>query len=73
VGVDSHVTSGQKFPGEKGMERRRASVMQQPFCRQNSERSIRTFSRSHRKMLQQYTELTIWPARTNSWLTITLI
>jgi hypothetical protein len=43
------------------------------FCRQSSWWSLRTFSRSCRRMSQQYVELTVRPARTNSVWTIPLI
>jgi hypothetical protein len=42
----------------------------QVICRQSSGRSLRTVSLSHRKTSQQYAELAVWPARTNSmWIT----
>jgi hypothetical protein len=56
-----------KIPHEIGSVRRRVVMMQRPlFCRQRSGRSLRTFSRSRLKTSQQYMELTVWHARTNS-------
>jgi hypothetical protein len=43
------------------------------FCRQSSERSLRTFSRSRRKTSQSYTELNVWHATLNFLWTIPLV
>jgi hypothetical protein len=57
-----------KFPGENGSVRWCVVVMQQPvFLSSTFGACLRTFSRSRRKTSQQYAELNIWPARTNSF------
>jgi hypothetical protein len=75
VGDDSHVVFGNKFPGNKGSVRRCDIMMQQPVLLSSKFGgwSLRTFSCSCRKTSQQYTELLVWPTRTNSLWTIPLM
>jgi hypothetical protein len=75
VGEDSHVLFWANIPLMKNevWDGALSWCNSQFFRLQISGRSICTFSRSHRKTSQQYAQLTVWPASTNSLWTIPLM
>jgi hypothetical protein len=74
VGNDSHVVLGQKsFVTKVGWDGALSWCNSQFPCRQSSGRCLLTFSLSRSKTLQQCAEMTVWPARTDSLRTRSLM
>jgi hypothetical protein len=69
VGNNSHAVFGQNSLIKKELwDGTLSSCNSEFFYRQSSRRSLRIFSRSGRKVSQNYVELILWATRTNSFV-----